>query len=136
MAVTIFSPAIARSRELVADRTRGAVLALVPDLKADEGERVSSRAFGMVLSFVAVLGMLGLLLVNTLLTQDAFVMQRLKAQVNLTNDQRDAILRQVSEKSTPASLANSAMNLGMKAGDSPRFIDISGTQAPIEAPRP
>ena len=118
MAVTIFSPAIARSRELVADRTRGAVLALVPDLKADEGERVSSRAFGMVLSFVAVLGMLGLLLVNTLLTQDAFVMQRLKAQVNLTNDQRDAILRQVSEKSTPASLASSATSLGMKAGDS------------------
>lgn len=134
MALTFSSPAIARSRELVADRTRGAVLALVPELKVDEGEKVSSRAFGLVLSAIALLGMLTLLFINTLLTQDAFVLQRLKAEVNLTNDSRDAILKKVSNNSSPSNLANTAQALGMKPGDSPRFIDISDSQAPLGMP--
>ncbi len=136
MALTLFSPAIARSREVVVDKTKVAVLSIVPELKTEDGEKVSSRAFGMVLSVVAVLGMLTLLFINTLLTQDAFVLQRLKHEVNQTNDQRDAILREVARRSTPTNLSEEAIRMGMKPGDSPRFIDISGSQAPVGTPTP
>ena len=128
MAVTLFSPAIVKSREIVVDRTRAAVLSLVPDLKIEEGSKVSSRAFGFLLSFVAILGMLALLIINTLLTQDAFALQRLKSEVNLVNDQRDAILREVANLSTPTSLAATASKMGMKPGEQPRFIDISSSR--------
>lgn len=127
MAISLFAPAIARSRELVISRSTQAVLQLVPELKKEEGKEIHTRAFLFLLSGVFGIGLLCLLLINTLLTQDAFVLQRLKHNVNVTNDQRDAILRIVAEKSSPESLSISAIRLGMSPARNPQFIDISGS---------
>ncbi len=127
MAISLFAPAIARSRELVISRSTQAVLQLVPELKKEEGKEIHTRAFLFLLSGVFGIGLLCLLLINTLLTQDAFVLQRLKHNVNVTNDQRDAILRTVAEKSSPESLSTSAIRLGMSPAQNPQFIDISGS---------
>lgn len=126
MAISLFAPAIARSRELVISRSTQAVLQLVPELKKEEGKEIHTRAFLFLLSGVFGIGLLCLLLINTLLTQDAFVLQRLKHNVNVTNDQRDAILRIVAEKASPESLSISAARLGMAPAQNPQFIDISG----------
>ena len=125
MATSFFSPAIARSREIVISRSTQAVLQLVPELKKEEGEEIHTRAFLFVLSGIFGVGLLSLLLINTLLTQDAFVLQRLKHNVNMTNDQRDAVLRQVATKSSPESLSVEAKKMGMVPASNPQFIDIS-----------
>ena len=105
MATSFLAPAIARSREIVISRSTKAVLTLVPELKKEEGKEINTRAFMVLLSGVFGVGLLSLLLINTLLTQDAFVLQRLKHNVNLTNDQRDAILRTVATQSSPETLS-------------------------------
>jgi hypothetical protein len=125
VATSFLSPAIARSRELVISRSTKAVLQLVPELKKEEGEEIHTRAFLFILSGIFGVGLLSLLLINTLLTQDAFVLQRLKHNVNMTNDQRDAILRQVATESSPEYLSANAKKMGMVPANNPQFIDIS-----------
>jgi Tfp pilus assembly protein PilO len=66
-----------------------------------------------------------LLIINTALAQDAFKLQQLKQQATVLADQREAILRQVAEKSSPENLAQSATQLGMIASTNPRFLDLS-----------
>ena len=126
MAISFLAPAIARSREIVISRSTKAVLTLVPELKKEEGEEIGARAFFILLGSALGIGLLLLLLINTLLTQDAFVLQRLKHNVIITNDQRDAILRNVATQSSPESLSIAAQKLGMVPATKPQFIDISG----------
>jgi hypothetical protein len=45
--------------------------------------------------------------------------------VNLTNDHRDALLRQVALQAAPDHLADVAQKAGMIPTNSPIFIDIS-----------
>lgn len=125
MATSFLAPAIARSRELVISRSTQAVLQLVPELKKEEGEEIHIRAFVFILSGIFGVGLLSLLLINTSLTQDAFVLQRLKHNVNVTNDQRDAILRKVATSSSPENLSVLAKKMGMVPANNPQFIDIS-----------
>lgn len=125
MATSFLAPAIARSRELVISRSTQAVLQLVPELKKEEGEEIHIRAFVFILSGIFGVGLLSLLLINTSLTQDAFVLQRLKHNVNVTNDQRDAILRTVATSSSPENLSVLAKKMGMVPANNPQFIDIS-----------
>lgn len=125
MATSFLAPAIARSRELVISRSTKAVLTLVPELKKEEGEEINARAFVILLGGVLGVGLLSLLLINTLLTQDAFVLQRLKHSVNMTNDQRDAILRNVATESSPENLSAVAQKMGMVPASNPQFINIS-----------
>jgi multidrug efflux pump subunit AcrB len=72
--------------------------------------------------------LIALLVINTSLNQDAFVLQRLKQQMNVVNDQRDAILRAQAEKSSPISLSAAAIKLGMTPSTTPSFIELSGSQ--------
>lgn len=131
MATSFLAPAIARSREIVISRSTQAVLTLVPELKKEEGEEISARAFVILLSTALGIGLLSLLLINTLLTQDAFVLQRLKHNVNMTNDQRDAFLRNVATQSSPENLSTLAQKMGMVPAKNPQFISISNkTSAP------
>ena len=124
MATSIFAPAIARSRDLVISKSTKAVLQLVPELKKEEGKEINTRAFLFILSGMFGVGLLALLLINTLLTQDAFVLQRLKHNVNITNDQSDAVLRQVARMSSPDYLSSEASKLGMTSAANPKFINI------------
>lgn len=135
MATSFLAPAIARSREIVISRSTKAVLTLVPELKKEEGEEISARAFVILLGSALGVGLLSLLLINTLLTQDAFVLQRLKHNVNMTNDQRDAILRNVATQSSPESLSTAAHKMGMVPATNPQFIDIS-VKAPVTVSTP
>lgn len=123
MAIFDFAPAIERSRKAVTDTTTRAVLRLVPELES--GKKSSNKAFITAVSAIFIVGLIALLIINTALTQDAFKLQQLKQQATALADQREAILRQVAEKSSPENLAESAYKLGMVSSTNPRFLDLS-----------
>ena len=120
MAITAFAPAITRSKEILAEKSSQVVLKLVPDLSS--GEQATRKFFAKFVTIVGLFGLLFLLLINTLLAQDAIAMKELKDQVKLVSDQREAIERQIDTLSSPEALANAATELGMKPSESPTFL--------------
>ena len=123
MAIFELAPALEISRKIVREQANKAVLRLVPDIK--QGTVAPDRTFGIFLGAIFTLGLLALLVINTALAQDAFVLKDLKQQAQILTDQREAILREVAQKSSPDQLAQSAAELGMVASTNPRFLDMS-----------
>ena len=95
----------------------------MPDIK--QGAVAPDRTFGIFLGAIFTVGLLALLVINTALAQDAFVLKDLKQQAQVLTDQREAILREVAQKSSPDQLAQNAANLGMVASTNPRFLAMS-----------
>ena len=123
MAIFELAPALEISRKIVREQANKAVLRLVPDIK--EGTVAADRTFGIFLGAIFTAGLLALLVINTALAQDAFVLKDLKQQAQVLTDQREAILREVARKSSPDQLSQSAAKLGMVASNNPRFLDMS-----------
>lgn len=125
MALPAFAPVISRSRELVAQRSNEVLLKLVPPL---ENGKASHRFFAIFISSLATIGFLFLLVINTLLAQDAFELANLKQEAKLIADQREAVDRAIAYQSAPSTLAKKAYELGMKPSQSPQFLNLK--QAP------
>ena len=123
MAIFELAPALKISRKIVREQANKAVLRLVPDIK--QGEVAADRTFGIFLGAIFTAGLLALLVINTALAQDAFILKDLKQQAQVLTDQREAILREVARKSSPDQLSQSAAQLGMVASTNPRFLDMS-----------
>ena len=64
--MTAFAPAIARSREIIAEKSSQVALKLVPDIS--EGKQANRKFFATFVSFAGISGLLFLLFINTLLT--------------------------------------------------------------------
>jgi hypothetical protein len=126
MAIALLTPTIARSRAAVINGSTKVVLRLVPELRVEAGEEIQLRAFLTMLVGIFIVSLIALLVINTSLNQDAFVLQRMKHQMNVVNDQRDAILRSAALKGSPDALAAAAAKLGMVPDSTPSFIDMSG----------
>ena len=120
MAMTAFAPAINRSKEIFAEKSSQVALKLVPDLSS--GKQADRKFFAKFVTVVGVIGLMFLLLVNTLLAQDAIELDNLKYQAKLMSDQREAIARQIDTLSAPDSLAKAAIALGMKPSETPTFL--------------
>jgi hypothetical protein len=123
MAIFESAPAIRISTKIVKAQTNKAVLRLAPEIK--NGEVANDRTFVVFLATIFTAGLLSLLVINTALARDAFVLGELKQQAQLLTDQREAILQEVAAKSSPDKLAQSASELGMVASSNPRFLDMS-----------
>ena len=123
MAIFELAPALEISRKIVREQANKAVLRLVPDIK--QGTVAADRTFGIFLGAIFTAGLLALLVINTALAKDAFVLKELKQQAQVLTDQREAILREVAQKSSPDRLAQNAAELGMVASTNPRFLDMS-----------
>jgi len=123
MAIFELAPAIRISNKIVKAQTNKAVLRLAPEIK--NGEVANDRTFVVFLATIFTAGLLSLLVINTALARDAFVLGELKQQAQLLTDQREAILQEVAAKSSPDKLAQSASELGMVASSNPRFLDMS-----------
>lgn len=121
--VTSRRPQRSRVRQF-ADQTRAA-LKLVPDLSVDNSQAVSNRAFIGFLIGVFTVGLLLLLSLNTALTSGAFTLENMKLHLAEVNDQRDALLNQVSLYSSPNNLATSATKLGMQPQAGINFLDLN-----------
>jgi hypothetical protein len=109
-------------RQKLAAKSAEVFLKLVPNLS--EGAQATHRFFAIFLSTIAGIGLLILLAVNILLAQDAFTLSELKAEAKVVADQREAINRQIELVSSPAALAAQAEALGMRASQSPVFLNL------------
>ena len=123
MAIFELAPAIEISRKIVLEKTNKVVLRLVPEIKS--GEVAAQRTFAIFIATMFTAGLLTLLVVNTALAKDAFLLKQLKQEAQSLTDQREAILRQVAQKSSPEKLAEQASKLGMIASTNPKFLDMS-----------
>lgn len=88
-------------------------------------EKIHPKKFIFLIATVFGLCFLLQAVVSLLNTSDAFTLQNLKHERNLIQDQRDAILVLVNQKSSPDYLASAASKLGMKPVDSVSYIDLS-----------
>lgn len=118
--MTAFAPAITRSKEIIAEKSSQVALKLVPDLSS--GQQAHRKFFAKFVTFVGVIGLLLLLLINTLLNQDAITLSELKYEAKLVSDEREAIARQIDAMSAPDALAKAATDLGMKPSETPTFL--------------
>lgn len=109
-------------RQKLVEKSAEVFLKLVP--KLSEGAQATHRFFAIFLSAVAGIGLLILLAVHILLAQDAFTLAELKAEAKVVADQREAINRQIESVSSPAALAAQAEALGMRASQSPVFLNL------------
>jgi hypothetical protein len=122
MAMTALAPAITRSKEIFVEKTSQVALKLVPNVS--DGKQADRRFFAIFVSFVGGIGLMLLLLINTLLAQDAFELTNLKLEAKLVSDEREAIAREIDKISSPEALANSATALGMKPSENPTFLSL------------
>ncbi len=122
MAMTAFAPAITRSKEIFAEKSSQVVLKLVPDISS--GKQADRKFFAKFVTVVGVIGLMFLLLINTLLAQDAFELTGLKLEAKLISDEREAIARQMDKLSSPDALAKAATKLGMKPSETPTFLHL------------
>lgn len=112
-----------QTRERVVTHSSRALLKIVP--QASEGAQATQKYFAKFLTLVAIVGFLGLLGVNTLLAQDAFVLSELKLESKQIADQREAISRKMEMYSSPQALANQAAALGMSPSENPTFLNLT-----------
>jgi hypothetical protein len=122
MAMTAFAPAITRSKEIFAEKSSQVVLKLVPDISS--GKQADRKFFATFVTVVGVIGLMFLLLINTLLAQDAFELTSLKLEAKRVSDEREAIARQMDKLSSPDALARAATELGMKPSENPTFLSL------------
>jgi hypothetical protein len=132
MAMTAFAPAITRSKEILAEKSSQVVLKLVPDVSS--GKQADRKYFAKFVTVVGIIGLMFLLLINTLLAQDAFELTNLKLEAKLISDEREAIARQIDKISAPDALAKSAADLGMKPSENPTFLSLDKpiTEVPVK----
>lgn len=123
--MTAFVPVIVRSRELIAEKTNQVALKIVTH--DSESKQADRKFFALFISITGVVGVALLLLINTLLAQDAFELSRLKAESRLVSDQREALARAIENSSSPSALARSATVLGMRPSDSPIFLNLDAS---------
>jgi hypothetical protein len=125
---------------------RGAVrlprLVLVPSL-----QRRSRVPFALVVLFVISAGLIGLLLLNTVLAQNAFVLFRLQQKAAALDGQEQQLSEAVARADAPTELASRAASLGMVPGGDPLFLRLpdgavlgdpkaaGGSPAPQPTPR-
>lgn len=123
MAKSALAPVISRSKEIFVEKSSEVALKLVPDVSA--GKQADRKYFAKFVSVVGGIGLLVLLLVNTLLAQDAFELTSLKLEAKLVSDEREAIARQIDRLSSPEVLAQTAIALGMRPSIDPTFLSLN-----------
>lgn len=118
-------------------------LQLVPAGRASPVISASSARTPFVATVVSLLvaGLLGLLMLNTVLARDAFTLHSLKVEDRVLTDREQALQREVESLRSPQNLAAQAEKLGMVQAGPPAFLRLPdgavlGAAEPAEAPVP
>ena len=125
------------SRDLAPVSRRRALLTVVP-----AGEPAAPRApFAFALVALLVSGLIGLLVLNTVLGKDAFKRHALIVEGRQLADQEQALTREVESLRAPSALAEKAAALGMVQAGPPAFLRLPdgavlGAPVPAAVPLP
>ena len=122
MAMTALAPAISKTTSRVAQRSTRAALRIVADASA--GNQADRKFFALFITALGSIFLMALLLINTLLAQDAFELSKLQADLKLSSDQYEAVSHEIERLSSPAVLAHEAQKLGMKPSLTPIFLNL------------
>ncbi len=134
---TRLAPACPGARSMPHPGPNRTELRLVP---APRRRRAARAPFVVMVLGLLAGGLVGLLLLNTVLAQGAFTVSDLKKRVSALTDQEQALLQVVAAEQAPQKLATRALALGMVPSTNPAFIRLSdgavlGVPAPGRAPK-
>lgn len=113
-------------------------LTVVPPAAPSRAPARAARTPFVVLVLLMIAGgFLGLLLLNTTITQDAFTVAQLEERANLLVDREQALEQQLAVEASPQRLAERAAEIGMVPAGAPAFIDttdgsVLGVPTPAE----
>jgi hypothetical protein len=82
-------------------------------------------AFGIICATLLAIGLVGLLILNTALSQGSFTLHDLRATSDQLSDSQDALTQSLDVSRSPASLATRASKMGMVPGESAAFLRLS-----------
>ncbi len=117
---------------------RSASLRLVPQRRST----AAKAPFVVAVVVLLVGGLLGLLLLNTVVAQDAFRLHDLQQQGRVLGDREQALAKQVQALQAPGAISSRALALGMVPGGVPVFLRLpdgavlGAATAPGLAPAP
>jgi len=100
---------------------RPRALRLVPQRRSNAGR----APFAVVVVVLLVGGLLGLLMLNTMVAQGAFRLHDLTVQGKVLDDREEVLSRQVQTLQAPTSLSQRATAFGMVPGGPPVFLRLS-----------
>lgn len=134
------SAGAAARRHAVAPRTRGTTApqrALPLRLVAPVRSRAGRAPFVVVVLTVLGVGLVGLILISTVLQAQAFEIARLSTQAAELETRQQTLTRDVERLQAPANVAERALRLGMVPNSSPVFLDpadgsVVGDASPAE----
>jgi len=87
--------------------------------------RHGGAAFGVVCAVLLTIGLIGLLLLNTVLAQGSFTLSRLRATSDQLTDVQGALNQSLDSSKSPANLARRATSMGMVPAQSAAFLRLS-----------
>lgn len=110
-----------RRRTAPSTRTR-----VAPPMRRPAGRRTSTAPkapFGLLIVALLGGGLVSLVLLNTVLAQDAFTLSELQRGNQRLNERKHALQEDIARESGPQVLRAKARGLGMRDIDHPAFID-------------
>ena len=87
-------------------------------------KQIAAIGFGLIISGIVLLGMLGGLFVNTLLSQGQYEIQELQNRSIVLADEHERLAQTVSRLQSPDILKNRALEMGMIPSPGSAFIDL------------
>jgi hypothetical protein len=122
------------ARALIRPTKRTPRLRVVTGAPAKRG----GPAFGIICATLLAAGLLGLLLLNTVLAQGSFTLHDLRATSDQLTDTQNALSQSLATSKSPVNIASKAVSMGMVPAQSPAFLRLSdgrviGVAKPAEA---
>ena len=87
-------------------------------------KQIAAVGFGLIISGIILIGMLGGLVVNTLLSQGQFEIQELQNRSIILAGEHEILAQNVSRLESPEILKNRALEIGMIPSPGSAFIDL------------
>jgi hypothetical protein len=89
-----------------------------------QAPKVSNFGFGLFISSILLSGLLGGLVINTMLSHGQFEISQLRSTLVLTLDYQEALAQEVARLEAPEALKERAIAMGMVPGPGAGFIDL------------
>ena len=122
MALPLIAPVYEKTRQAVVERGSRVVLRLVPELES--GESASNKSLIIFGTFVGTAVLTIYLILNSLATNDAFLLNELQIKNQQLVSQKDEINRKISNLATPDRLAAEAKTMGMIPAKNISYLEL------------
>lgn len=97
---------------------------------------VPRAPFATLVVVLVVGGVLGILLVNTKINENAFRLNQLRQQQHTLNLEQQQLNQQITEAKAPGNLLEAARKLGLVEAGEPGYIQLPDGGAAIDVPQP